>query len=99
MSLAHIVYAAILLLTIGVGMIRIIKGPTAADRMLAAQLFGTCGVAIILLLAKGLGETLLTDIGLAFALLAPLSTITFIRRAWQKSTSASQEDDQANQHT
>jgi hypothetical protein len=32
------------------------RGPTAADRMLAAQLFGTTAVAVLLLLAEGMGE-------------------------------------------
>ncbi len=60
----------------------VLTGPTAADRMMAAQLFGTCGVAILLLLAKGLDVPVLVDIALVFALLAPLATTTFVRRAW-----------------
>ena len=82
MSLLYIAFAFILLLTVAAGLIRILAGPTAADRMMAAQLFGTCGVAILLLLAKGLGVPVLVDIALVFALLAPLATTTFVRRAW-----------------
>ncbi|MCB2181539.1 MAG: multiple resistance and pH regulation protein F [Desulfobulbaceae bacterium] len=82
MSLVHILFALILLLAVAVGMIRIHFGPTAADRMMAAQLFGTCGVAILLLLAWGLNTPVLLDIALVFALLAALTTMTFVRRAW-----------------
>jgi multicomponent Na+:H+ antiporter subunit F len=50
--------------------------------MMASQLFGTCGVAILLLLAKGMHNPVLLDIALVFALLAAMATITFVRRTW-----------------
>jgi len=82
MNLIYSVFVLFLLLSVAAGLIRILIGPTAADRMMAAQLFGTCGVAILLLMAKGFEEPVLLDIALVFALLAPLATTTFIRRAW-----------------
>lgn len=85
MSLMHILFSLILLPAIAVGMIRILRGPTAADRMMTAQLFGTCGVAILLLLSAGMSSPALIDIALVFALLAALATMTFIRRTWQGS--------------
>ena len=85
MSWLHILLALILLPTIGVGMIRIFQGPTRADRMMTAQLFGTSGVAILLLLSVGMDNPVLFDIGLVFALLAALATMTFIRRTWHGS--------------
>lgn len=85
MSCIHILFALILLPAIAVGMIRILRGPTAADRMMTAQLFGTCGVAILLLLGAGMPNPVLIDIGLVFALLAALANLTFIRRTWQAS--------------
>lgn len=85
MSWIHVVFALILLLAIVAGMVRILAGPTEADRMMAAQLFGTCGVAILLLLAKGLETEVLLDIALIFALFAALATITFVRRLWNYS--------------
>ena len=83
MSWIHIIFAFLLLMAIATGMIRILKGPTAADRMMAAQLFGTCGVAILLLLAEGTDNKVLLDIALIFALFAALATMTFVRRAWK----------------
>ncbi len=76
--------AGILLLTVGLGLLRIMWGPTAADRMMVAQLFGTCGVAILLLLARGLERLIIEDVALVFALLSALSTVAFVRRAWRK---------------
>ena len=86
MSLMHIVSALILLLAIAAGMFRILNGPTAADRMMTAQLFGTCGVAILLLLSSAMNNPILLDIALVFALLAALTTMTFVRRTWNSSS-------------
>ncbi len=85
MSWIHILFALILLPAIPVGIFRILKGSTAADGMMTAQLFGTCGVGILLLLSKGMSTPVLIDIALVFALLAALATLTFIRRTWQGS--------------
>ena len=82
MSILHISFSLILLLIIAAGMLRIIIGPTTVDRMLAAQLFCTCGVAILLLLSKGMDSVILLDIALVFALFAALATVTFVRRTW-----------------
>lgn len=72
--------ALFLLVTIGAGMVRILRGPTAGDRMLAAQLFGTTGVAILLILAEALGQPALVDVALVFALLAAVATVAFVRK-------------------
>ncbi len=74
--------ALFLLLNLGAGMWRILRGPTAADRMLAAQLFGTTAVAMLLLLAQAYGNAALRDVALVFALLAAVTAVAFVRRAW-----------------
>lgn len=73
-----------LLLTMILGLIRVQRGPTAADRMLAAQLFGTTGVAIFLLLAELRDDPTLRHIGLIYALLAAVTVVAFVRRAWPR---------------
>lgn len=78
-------YAALalfLLLNLGAGMWRVLRGPTAADRMLAAQLFGTTAVAILLLLSEAAGSAPLRDVALVFALLAAVTAVAFVCRAW-----------------
>jgi len=72
--------AIFLLLTLVAGMVRVVRGPTAADRMLTAQLFGTTGVAILLLLAH-VGKTVaLLNVTLVFALLAAVVGVAFVNR-------------------
>ena len=74
--------ALFLLLTLVAGLWRILRGPTAADRMLTAQLFGTTAVACLLLLAQAFDQAALRDVALVFALLAAVTAIAFIRRVW-----------------
>ncbi len=74
--------ALFLILNLGAGMWRVLRGPTAADRMLAAQLFGTTAVAILLLLAETSGAAALRDVALVFALLAAVTAVAFVRRTW-----------------
>jgi multicomponent Na+:H+ antiporter subunit F len=75
--------AGFLLLNLAAGMWRVVRGPTAADRMLAAQLFGTTAVAV-LLLAEGMAEASLRDIALVFALLAAVAAVAFVQRVWSR---------------
>lgn len=72
--------ALFLLANLAGGLVRILRGPTGADRMLAAQLFGTTGVAILLLLGEATGVAALADVALVFALLAAVATAAFVRR-------------------
>lgn len=83
----YVAFAVALLGTIFVGLIRVERGPTPADRMLAAQLFGTAGVAMLLLLSVGLDMPSLRDVGLVFALLAAMTAVAFVKRAWHKGAS------------
>lgn len=71
----------LLLLTLAAGLWRIRRGPTAADRMLAAQLFGTTATAILLLLAEVSAVPALRDVALVLALLAAITVTAFTRRA------------------
>lgn len=82
MELLHHALALFLLLNLGAGLWRVVHGPTAADRMLAAQLFGTTAVAILLVLAQAGGIAALRDVALIFALLAAVAAVAFVRRAW-----------------
>lgn len=82
MQILYLALALFLLLNLGVGMWRVLRGPTAADRMLAAQLFGTTAVAVLLLLAQAYANPALRDVALVFALLAAVTAVAFVRRAW-----------------
>ena len=82
MQTLYLALALFLLLNLVAGMWRILRGPTAADRMLAAQLFGTTAVASLLLLSQASGSSRLRDVALVFALLAAVTAVAFVRRAW-----------------
>lgn len=82
MTTLYLAAALFLLLNIAAGLVRVLRGPTPADRMLAAQVFGTTGVAILLLLAEVQDARALRDVALVFALLAVLATVAFVRRLW-----------------
>lgn len=69
-----------LLLNILGGLVRVWLGPTAPDRMLAAQLLGTTGTAILLLLAESTATPPLRDVALVLALLGAIATVVFVRR-------------------
>jgi multicomponent Na+:H+ antiporter subunit F len=82
MDSVMIAVAAFLMLNLAAGLWRIVRGPTAADSMLASQLFGTTGVGVLLLLAAAGDLPALRDVALVFALLAALAAIAFVKRGW-----------------
>ena len=79
-------FALLILLTVAGGLLRVLRGPTRADRMLATQLFGTAGVAIVLLLGHTLEMSWLENVALVFALLSAVATAAFVRLAWHRTT-------------
>ncbi|WP_018876273.1 monovalent cation/H+ antiporter complex subunit F [Thioalkalivibrio sp. ALE31] len=80
MSLFYLAAALFLLGTILLGLVRVLRGPGSGDRMLAAQLFGTTGVTILLLLSLALEASALVDVALVFALLAVVAAVAFVRQ-------------------
>ncbi|MDP3709989.1 MAG: monovalent cation/H+ antiporter complex subunit F [Polaromonas sp.] len=76
--------ALFLLVNLLAALIRAARGPTAADRMLVALLFGTTGVGILLLLAYAGGGPALVDAALTLALLAAIVGVAFAQRTWRR---------------
>jgi multicomponent Na+:H+ antiporter subunit F len=83
MATFDLTVAGFLLINVAAGLVRIARGPTAPDRMLAAQLFGSTGTAVLLLLASGLDSPALRDAALVFGVLAGVVTVAFVRRGWR----------------
>lgn len=71
----------VLMVSLLLGLTRVVRGPTRADRMLAAQLFGTTGVALMLLLGVATGRPALFDVALVMGVLAPITAIAFVHLA------------------
>ena len=79
MSMIYAFLSISLLISLLVGVIRIFLGPTKADRMLAAQLFGSVGVAILLLQSAFTHNWVLMDVALFLSLLASITVIAFVK--------------------
>lgn len=71
--------AALLLLNLLLGLVRIYLGPGWANRLLAAQLFGITTAAILVLLAEAMALPELRDVALLFTLLAAVLSVAFVR--------------------
>jgi len=67
-----------LLLNLAAGLLRVVRGPSASDRMQAALLFGSTTVALLLLLAQWQGQPALRDVALLFVLLATILSVAFV---------------------
>jgi multicomponent Na+:H+ antiporter subunit F len=71
--------AGVVLAMVGLGLIRILWGPGDADRIMAAQLLGTGGIAVLLLMAQATGMSGVVDVALVLALLAAFVSVAFVR--------------------
>ncbi|QIG50961.1 multiple resistance and pH regulation protein F [Nordella sp. HKS 07] len=72
--------AAFVLVMVALGLYRVLRGPAEADRMMAAQLLGSGGVAVLLLAAVA-SELPFVDVALMLALLAAFASVAFVRNA------------------
>jgi multicomponent Na+:H+ antiporter subunit F len=73
--------ATFVLAMVALGLVRILRGPTAADRIMAAQLLGSGGIAGLLLLAAATGMPAAVDVALLLALLAAFASAAFVHAA------------------
>jgi len=71
--------AGFVLVTVALGLVRILRGPGDADRIMAAQLLGTGGIAALLLLAAAMSVRAAVDVALILALLAAFVTVAFVK--------------------
>ena len=69
---------AFVLAMVALGLVRILRGPDDADRMMAAQLLGSGGIAVLLLSAGG-GLPAAADVALILALLAAFASVAFVK--------------------
>jgi multicomponent Na+:H+ antiporter subunit F len=75
--------AVFVLAVVVVGLVRVLRGPGRADRIMAVQLLGTGGVAVLLLLAQALPMAGVVDVALVLGLLAAFVAIAFVKAALQ----------------
>ena len=68
----------VLLANLALGLVRVARGPTATDRMLAALLFGSTTVAVLLVMAEWMAVPPLRDVALLFVMLAAIISVAFV---------------------
>lgn len=71
--------AAAILVTMGLALIRAIKGPSIYDRILAVNMFGTKTVLMIAVLGFLMGRPEFMDIALVYALINFVGTIAVLK--------------------
>jgi multicomponent Na+:H+ antiporter subunit F len=74
---------ALILTMLAMGLVGVLRGPGDADRMMAAQLIGTCGITALLLIGSIAGMPAAIDVALVLALLATFASAAFTGRSWQ----------------
>jgi multicomponent Na+:H+ antiporter subunit F len=91
----HFLLAAsgFVMVIVAVGLIRILRGPADVDRMMAAQLFASGGVAALLLLAAGAGAPAALDVALTLALLTAFASVAFVKSASDASDDLENRED------
>jgi multicomponent Na+:H+ antiporter subunit F len=70
--------ASFVLAMVAFGLVRILRGPGDADRIMAAQLFGTGGTAVLLLISEAMSLPAAVDVALILALLAAFVSVAFV---------------------
>lgn len=63
---------------VALGLLRVLRGPANTDRMMAVQLFGTGGLATLLLLGAAIDDATAINVALTLALLAAFASFAFI---------------------
>ena len=71
--------AVFILAMVALGLVRVLRGPGDADRIMSTQLLGTGGIAAVLLLGTAAGESAAVDVALAMALLAAFAAFAFVK--------------------
>jgi multicomponent Na+:H+ antiporter subunit F len=73
--------AGVVLAMVALSLFVILRRPAEVDHMMAAQLLGTGGVAILLLLAAATETPAIVDVALLLALFAAFAAVAFVRSA------------------
>ncbi|MEM5328316.1 monovalent cation/H+ antiporter complex subunit F [Paraburkholderia sp. JHI2823] len=87
-----IAVCALVLLMVAVGLLSVLRGPTRADRMMAAQLFGTGGIAALLLVGTASGVDSVVDVALTLAVLAAFASVAFVKADRQSEGDTANEE-------
>ena len=78
-----LVYIAVLMISAGffIALIRVVRGPTFPDRVVAVDLIGVSAVGLIVVSSIATRETAFLDAAVVIALLGFLGTVAYARYA------------------
>ena len=71
--------ATFVLVMVAIGLARVLRGPSDADRVMAAQLLGSGGIGALLLIGAAARDDAVIDVALTLALLAAFASIAFVK--------------------
>lgn len=72
--------AVLVLAAVAAGLARVLRGPGNTERIMAAQLLGTGGIAALLLFGAAADSSSAIDLALMLAMLAAFATIAFVKK-------------------
>ncbi|MBL8390978.1 MAG: multiple resistance and pH regulation protein F [Candidatus Accumulibacter sp.] len=84
--------AAFVVLMVAVGLVRVARGPSRAERMMAAQLLGSGAIGALLLFGAASGERAMFDVALTLALLSAFASIAFVKFALRQDEKVADDD-------
>ncbi len=73
-----LIAASFILVVVAIGLLRLMLGPTNADRMMAGQLLGSGEVAALMLLAVARRNFAVIDVALVLAVLAAFASVALV---------------------
>jgi len=80
------------LLMVALGLLVTLRGPGDADRMMATQLFGSGGIAALLLRGATTGLSPMIDVALTLAVLAAFASVAFVKAGQSAGTDGTGRD-------
>jgi multicomponent Na+:H+ antiporter subunit F len=84
--------ACFILAMVAIGLLRVLRGPADADRIMAVQLLGTGGIAAVLLIGAATGQAMMINVALTLALLAAFAGLAFAKAGDTTEQGKSPED-------
>jgi multicomponent Na+:H+ antiporter subunit F len=75
----HVAVALAILATMGLALIRALRGPTIYDRIVAVNAFGTKAVLLVALIAYVSGNLDLIDVALVYALINFIAIVAVLK--------------------
>ena len=74
-----LIAACAILAMVALAMFLVMRGPVDADRMMAVQLLGTGGIAVVLLAGSATGQSAVIYVALVLDLLAAFAGLAFVK--------------------